>query len=99
AYGRYLRAQPGERAQALSDATDVPLAVAEVAAEVAALADGLARDGNPRLRGDAVAGVLLAAAAAETAAVLVGENLPDDPRAARAAACADAARAVADAAR
>ncbi|MBA2740065.1 MAG: cyclodeaminase/cyclohydrolase family protein, partial [Nocardioidaceae bacterium] len=37
----------------LSAATDVPMHLVELAAEVAAHAARLARDGNPRLRGDA----------------------------------------------
>lgn len=79
---------------ALSDASEVPLEIAEVAAEVADLGQRLARDGNPNLRLDAVAGVLLASAAANAAALLVAENLrrtPDDPRPGQAAAAAEAA--------
>ncbi len=72
----------------------MPLEIAEVAAEVADLGQRLARDGNPNLRLDAVAGVLLASAAANAAALLVAENLrrtPDDPRTGQAAAAAEAA--------
>jgi formiminotetrahydrofolate cyclodeaminase len=109
AYGRYLEAvrlprepdpEPRRRSmrEALSAATDVPLAVAQIAAEVAELAAGLAGDGNANVRGDAAAGAQLAAAAATTAATLVGENLartPEDPRLDRASALAAAARSAA----
>ncbi|MDP9475266.1 MAG: cyclodeaminase/cyclohydrolase family protein [Actinomycetota bacterium] len=86
AYGRVLDARrlsgdPDLRRRrvknALSDATDVPLTVAEVGAEVAGLAAHLAQNGNPNLRGDAVCAVLLAAAGTEAAAVLVETNLSD----------------------
>ncbi len=74
---------------ALDEAVRVPLEVAAIGAELAELAAGLAVAGNPRLRGDAATGALLAVAATRSAAVLVCENLldrPDDPRLARAAA-------------
>ncbi|MFC5995855.1 cyclodeaminase/cyclohydrolase family protein [Pseudonocardia hispaniensis] len=110
AYGRYLAVlrsprttEPALRAarlrEALDEAVDIPLTIAEAAAEVAALAARLARDGNPRLRGDAATGALLAAAAAAAAAFLVTENLandPQDPRAGRARGAAAAARRAAD---
>jgi formiminotetrahydrofolate cyclodeaminase len=68
---------------ALSDAADSPLAVARATAEVAALAAEVARAGNRNLRGDAIAGALLAEAACTAAARLAELNLagrPDDPR-------------------
>jgi formiminotetrahydrofolate cyclodeaminase len=68
---------------ALSDAADSPLAVARAAAEVAELAAEAARTGNRHLRGDAVAGALLAEAACAAAARLADINLagrPSDPR-------------------
>lgn len=106
AYGRYLAASrmpaepdPEPRRQAmsgaLSHACDIPLDVAQIAAEVAELAAELTRLGNPRLRGDAAAGALLASSAASTAAFLVAQNLsrsPQDPRTAEAAALAESAR-------
>nr|MBA2552652.1 cyclodeaminase/cyclohydrolase family protein [Geodermatophilaceae bacterium] len=109
AYGGYLAAtrlprepDPSARteamARALSEAIDVPLAILETAAAVADLGRQLLLDGNPRLHGDAAAGVLLAAAAAETTALLVAENLvgsPADPRARRAAVLAAGTRAIA----
>lgn len=73
--------------KALSDAADVPLAMVEVAADVARLAGRLAREGNSNLRGDAVTASTLSSAGARAAALLVAENLvrmPDDPRSSRA---------------
>ena len=88
AYGSYLQARrsgrdSGQLTAALDEATRVPLEIATVAAEVTGLALRLVADGNPRLRGDAAAAVLLAAAATRASAVLVCENLssaPGDPR-------------------
>jgi formiminotetrahydrofolate cyclodeaminase len=67
----------------LSDATDSPLAIARVGAEVAELAAEAASTGNRHLRGDAMVGALLAEAACAAAARLAELNLaghPDDPR-------------------
>ena len=86
AYGHVLAAyrapddgDPEERQRrirmALSEAADVPLAIAEVGAMVAETAARLAREGNPNLRGDAVAAALLAEAGARAAAVLVEINV------------------------
>lgn len=111
AYSRYLQAtgiprtsDPEARRRAvgaaLSEATDVPLAIAEVATEVAGVAAGLVTAGNANVRGDAAAAVLLASAAATAAAILVAENLAsdaEDPRRARAAALAGRSRADAEA--
>jgi formiminotetrahydrofolate cyclodeaminase len=79
---------------ALERAAAIPLAIGEVGADVADLAARLAEHGNPDVRGDAVAGAVLAEAGARAAAHLVLINLgagPEDPRAARAAANAEAA--------
>ncbi len=60
--------------------------IVELAASVARLGSALAADGNPALRGDALAAGYLAQAAARSAAVLVRINLadaPGDPRPAR----------------
>ncbi len=46
--------------QALFAATEVPLGVAEAAAEIAALLETVARAGNPHIRSDAALGALLA---------------------------------------
>jgi formiminotetrahydrofolate cyclodeaminase len=71
---------------ALSGAADVPLAVAEAAAEIAVLAALVAQEGNDRLRGDALVAAELAKAGARGAAELVAINLAgrDDPRIGRA---------------
>jgi formiminotetrahydrofolate cyclodeaminase len=85
AYGRVLTAyrtpddgDPNARRERiqreLSEAADVPLAIAETGAMVAETAAHLAREGNPNLRGDAVAAALLADAGARAAAVLVEIN-------------------------
>ena len=60
---------------ALARAAEVPLEIARDASEVAALAQLVAERGNPNLRGDAVAGALLATAGARAAANLVEINL------------------------
>jgi formiminotetrahydrofolate cyclodeaminase len=53
----------------------VPLEIVRAAAEVAALAEQSASLGNPKLRADAVVAAMLASAAAEAAAYLVGVNV------------------------
>jgi formiminotetrahydrofolate cyclodeaminase len=72
--------------RALSLASDVPLKIAELGAEVAVLARRLADHGNPNLRGDATVACLLARAGVESAVTLVQLNLEDraDPRLAQA---------------
>jgi methenyltetrahydrofolate cyclohydrolase len=60
---------------ALSGAADVPLAVAMAGSEVVSIAARLAEEGNPNLRGDALAAVLLAGAGVRAASALVGINL------------------------
>jgi formiminotetrahydrofolate cyclodeaminase len=60
---------------ALSRATDVPLAIAEAALDVATLASELVERGNPNLQGDAAAAVFLADGAVRTSANLVEINL------------------------
>jgi formiminotetrahydrofolate cyclodeaminase len=79
---------------ALERAAAIPLAIAEVGADVADLAANLVENGNPDIRGDAVAGALLAEAGTRAAAHLVRINLgasPEDVRVTRAEANADAA--------
>ncbi len=68
-------------AGSLRRASEVPLEVASLGAEVTELAARVARNGNPRLRGDAVTAGLLAAAAVRSAVALVEINLrdPADP--------------------
>jgi methenyltetrahydrofolate cyclohydrolase len=87
AYGRVLVAQrareapyrDGDVRAALSEAADVPLAVAEAGAEVASIAARLASDGNPNLEGDALCAVLLADAGVRAAVRLVEINLSGEP--------------------
>jgi methenyltetrahydrofolate cyclohydrolase len=94
AYRRYVEASrlprepdPEVRRQAVHDAldaaADVPYRLAGLAAEIATAGEVLAVSGNPKLRSDACTATLLASAVADSAAILVGENLrahQDDPR-------------------
>jgi formiminotetrahydrofolate cyclodeaminase len=73
--------------RALRRAAEVPLAIAETAADVAALAALAARDGADTVRADAWAAATLAEAASVAAARLVQVNLatqPDDELSTRA---------------
>ena len=87
AYGRVLAAQQarespdpdGDVRAALSEAADVPLAVAEAGAEVASIAARLASEGNPNLEGDALCALLLADAGVRAAVRLVEINLSGKP--------------------
>ncbi len=95
AYGRVLAAsEPGERARALDQAAEPPLAIAECAAEVAEAAAETAQAGTWAFRADAVVAGELAAAAALGGAELVATNLAAaqaDPRIDRARAAAQRA--------
>jgi formiminotetrahydrofolate cyclodeaminase len=75
---RKVDGDPGLRREcvrtALAGAADVPLEIAEAGAYVAEVADRLAWEGNPNLRGDALAAALLAEAGTRTAAALVHIN-------------------------
>jgi formiminotetrahydrofolate cyclodeaminase len=86
AYGRVLESYRGQREgdkegqrrkirEALSEAASVPLAVAEIGAELVGIAVRLVREGNPNLRGDAVVAALLAEAGVRAAAKLVEINV------------------------
>ena len=95
-YGRVLDAyrEPDSETRrervsdALSGATDVPLAVAEVGNEVAGIAARLVEEGNTNLVGDAITALLLAEAGVRAAVTLVEINLSsanlDDDRLGRA---------------
>jgi methenyltetrahydrofolate cyclohydrolase len=79
---------------ALERAAAVPLAIAEVGADVTSLAADLVEHGNPDVRGDAVAGALLAEAGTRAAVHLVRINLgatPEDVRVTRAVTIAESA--------
>jgi formiminotetrahydrofolate cyclodeaminase len=83
-----------ELGRALSHAADLPLAIAEAAADVAELAALAAEKGRPAMRADAAAGAVLADAAARVGARLVAINLAtaaDDERIVRANEAATAA--------
>jgi formiminotetrahydrofolate cyclodeaminase len=75
-----------------------PLEIAQVGAEVAELAAELAHGGNQNLAGDAIAGALLAEAAAQAAARLVAINLTNGPQVDDAGELAARARAARDSA-
>jgi formiminotetrahydrofolate cyclodeaminase len=97
AYGRVLDAHrnPHEDEEkrrrrireALSEAADVPLSIAEVGVEVAGNAARLVEEGNPNLRGDAVTATVLAGAGVRAAVTLVEINVSaggaDDDRLSR----------------
>ena len=96
AYGRVLDAYRIPRddekrrrriREALSEAADVPLSIAEVGVEVAGNAARLVEEGNPNLRGDAVTAAALAKAGVRAAATLVEINVSaggaDDDRLSR----------------
>ncbi len=81
---------------ALSRAADIPLLIAEAAADVAELGALVALRGNPNLRADAAAATLFAESAARASANLVAVNLSmtaDDPRLTRARQLVEAAAA------
>jgi formiminotetrahydrofolate cyclodeaminase len=61
--------------EAVSGAIAVPMQVLELASEVATLAADVAETGNRNLEGDALAGSLLAEAAARSAATLAQMNM------------------------
>ena len=75
--------EPGDRgrelAQALLHASEVPLEIAQRAAEVVELAAGAALEGRRPMRPDAVAAVIMADAATRAASLLVGGNLASLP--------------------
>lgn len=75
--------RPARLTEARSSASEAPLQIAAVAAELAGLAAEIAHDGSPHLAGDAAAAALIAESACRAAAQLVRLNLADhgeDPR-------------------
>ena len=79
------RGEAGERrdfalGRAYARAAEPPLQIARAAADVAELAVVVARNGDPAFHADAVTAALLAAAAASSAAELVGVNLTASAR-------------------
>lgn len=79
---------------ALSDASETPLELAAIGAELAELASEVAEHGAPSVSGDALAGLLIVEAASAAAARLVAINLgrrPEDPRVPEAARSAELA--------
>jgi methenyltetrahydrofolate cyclohydrolase len=92
--------QPGsDLADALAEAADVPLALAETAADVALLAASAAECADGPSRPDAAAAAALAAGAARAAAKLISVNLAMMPGDERLAAAERAVEAADDAAR
>lgn len=77
AYSDFMRTRSD---QDRSRTIDVPLAVAEAAAETAALAEGLAEHGRKSIAGDALVAAELAHAAARAALALVELNRGDGSR-------------------
>lgn len=88
--------RPARVRAAQAEASKSPLEIARVAADLAELAAEIAINGNPNLTGDAIAGALLAEAAAQAASRLVAINLPGHPVAEEAAAHAARAGAARD---
>jgi len=86
AYGRVLDAyrtprEDGEGRrrkirEALSEAADLPLSIAEIGVEVTGVSARLAEEGNPNLRGDAVTAAALAVAGVHSAVTLVELTSP-----------------------
>jgi methenyltetrahydrofolate cyclohydrolase len=92
--------QPGsDLADALTEAADVPLALAETSADVALLAASAAECADGASRADAAAAAGLAAGAARAAAKLIAVNLATTPGDERLAAAARAVEAADGAAR
>jgi methenyltetrahydrofolate cyclohydrolase len=71
--------RPARLEDALVEASRSPLAIAEVAAEVAELGVAVARNSSKEVSGDALTGTLLAEAACAAAATLVEINLERQP--------------------
>jgi formiminotetrahydrofolate cyclodeaminase len=96
AYARLARAEGADHtlAASLDRAAEIPLEITRTGADVAALGREVCERCDPALRPDVLGAVVLAAAAAQAAAQLVGANLTvadDDPRVREANAYADAA--------
>jgi formiminotetrahydrofolate cyclodeaminase len=101
AHARLGRAEGADHtlAASLDRAAEVPLEIARIGADIAALAREVSERCDPALRPDVLGAAVLAAAAAQTAAQLVEANLTvseDDPRVREANAYADAALGSAD---
>ena len=104
AYEEAVTATGGDQevGQAYARAAEPPLRIAEAAADVAALAALVARNGDPAHRADALVAGVLAAGSARAAAELGAANLTtsaDDERVLRAAALAEEAARTAEEAR
>jgi formiminotetrahydrofolate cyclodeaminase len=80
------------------EASKSPVEIAALGAELAEVSAELARTGNPNLAGDAIAGAVLAEAAAQAAARLVAINLTQGVEVAEAAGLARRALAARNAA-
>ena len=72
AYTDYMKAKGSAERERI---IDIPLSIVRAADEVVGLGTQLVEHGNPRLRSDAYAAVLLAAAAARSASVTLADNV------------------------
>lgn len=98
-YAEALGSNQADRGAAILAASSGPVLVAEIAAEIAEIASGLAANCNPNLRVDAAAVAWLAASVAEVGADLTAANVGESESLRAARSAATLARAAADSTR